>query len=126
MAASFMELKITDSLSIKDVQQAFNRAYPFLWIDFFHRPLSPKNHTSVEKVNPETTVKKLCSFTGIKTINIDGASSVAQLEADFWETLGVKIQVLRLSRNVWVSTSYTGNWTLEKQNSEGQQVDMGF
>ena len=119
-----MELEITDKKTIKQIQDAFNTAYPFLWIDFFHVPTIVLDHARPEKIKPETFVKNVYPFAGTKSINIEGSRSVAQLEEDFWKNLRLKVQVLRRLGNVWVGTSYTGNWTLENQNSEGQQIDM--
>ncbi|HUP14268.1 MAG TPA: hypothetical protein VM187_18730, partial [Niastella sp.] len=95
-----MELEITDSTLFKEIQDAFNNVYPFLWIDFFYHPASDHNH--FEKIKPGMVVRNLCPFKGTKSVSISGNRSVAQLESDFWDVLCVKTKVLRRSGNVWV------------------------
>ena len=115
-----MELEINNVSVIREIQNRFNKAYPNLWIDFYyHRNLS---HSKAEKINPETAIKDICALNGTRDINIDGEKSVAELEADFKELLDLEIKVLRKTRNVWVSTPYTRNWTLQNQNQEWEQV----
>jgi hypothetical protein len=118
-----MELEVTDIRPFREIQEAFNQVYPFLWIDFFEPPAKAgANHMQSYRIKPETMVKRFCAFDGIKTINMDRTRVVAQLEADFWEILQVKVKVLRKSGNVWVETAYTRNWTLAEQNFEGEQI----
>ena len=117
---AYMELQINDISLIREIQNRFNKAYPNLWIDFYYHPNS--DHSKPEKINPETAIKNICAIIGTRDINIDGEKSVAELEADFKELLGLEIKVLRKTRNVWVGTPYTRNWSLQNQNHEGKQI----
>jgi hypothetical protein len=119
--ATHMELRITETMTFNEIQEAFNEVYPFLSVDFY-LPLKRSTDGKLDKIKPEWTVKRFCPFEGVRTINIDGAKSVEQVEADFLETLVLKAKVLRKSGNVWVGTKYTSNWTLENQNFEAQQI----
>ena len=38
------------------------------------------------------------------------------------KTFGLSAQVFRLSGDVWLETTSTDNWTLEEQNSTGQEA----
>lgn len=114
-----MKLEINDKILIKEIQNRFNNAYPYLWIDFYYHS---DNHTKPEKIKPETAIKTVSTLQGSKDISIDGEKSVAQLESDFKEQLGLYIKILRKSGNVWVGTPYTRNWTLKNQNFEGEQI----
>jgi hypothetical protein len=116
-----MDLQVTEKKTFKDMQEEFNRVYPFLWIDFYYsNPGYGAGNSG--KIKPETVIKKQCALNQHTVININSNKSVAQLEDDFIETLNVKIKVLRKSGNVWVGTSYTRNWTLDNQNFQGQQI----
>ena len=119
-----MDLEINDKTSLKDIQEAFNRIYPYLWIDFFYKAVNGSDHTRPEKIKPETAIKNISALNGNGLINIDGKKSVAELENEFCKTLGLKVKVMRKSGNVWVGTPYTTNWTLNNQNSEGEQIIM--
>ncbi len=44
---------------------------------------------------------------------------VRTLENVFYETYGLKVQVFRLSGNIWLQTTSTDEWTLHEQNRKG-------
>jgi hypothetical protein len=50
--------------------------------------------------------------------------TVQELERVFQEELGLFIQVFRRSGKVWLETTATDNWTLFKQNEEGQELSV--
>ncbi|HZG24487.1 MAG TPA: hypothetical protein VEZ17_07900 [Chitinophagaceae bacterium] len=117
-----MQLKITHSTIIKEIQIAFNQAYPNLWIEFYSSSGSNGNHFRAEKIQPKMPLSSLGYIQEARYIDITHGRSVEQLEYDFCETLGLKIKVFRKSGNVWVGTSLTGNWSLANQNWQGDQV----
>jgi hypothetical protein len=55
------------------------------------------------------------------TINIPSSITVHELEKLFQQDLGLYIQVFRKSGKVWLETTATDNWSLFKQNVEGQE-----
>ncbi len=119
-----MNIEVTDNTIVKQIQDDFNKVYPFLWIDFLYHPVTENVQYKPAKIKPETMLNHLGSFKGSKKINIDGNNTVSQLENNFWITLKVITKVLRKSGKVWVGTSYTGNWTLDNQNFEGGQIQL--
>ena len=46
--------------------------------------------------------------------------TVAELESLFNNEYGIKINVSRKAGKSWIETNITNNWTLEKQNEQGQ------
>ncbi len=54
------------------------------------------------------------------TIDIDDKRTVFELEDDFKKTLGLSIKLFRKSGSMWVQTTLTNNWSLKKQNEEGE------
>lgn len=111
-------------MSLKDIQEGFNKEYPYLWIDFFSYPSVGNTQARPEKISPDAIVRNVCQLDGSRSINIDGNTSVLELENSFCKILGVNVKLMRKSGNVWVGTPYTSNWTLDNQNSEGQQIIM--
>lgn len=51
---------------------------------------------------------------------MSGDRTVLQLEKDIWEALGIAAQVYRRSGDLWIETSLTDDWTLNRQNKEGE------
>jgi hypothetical protein len=48
--------------------------------------------------------------------------TVQELERVFQDELGLYVQVFRKSGKVWLETTATDNWSLYKQNMEGQEL----
>jgi hypothetical protein len=46
------------------------------------------------------------------------------LEKVFQDNLGLYVQVFRKSGKVWLETTATDNWSLFKQNEEGQELSV--
>jgi hypothetical protein len=115
------ELAIEKGMRLKEIQKRFNNAYPFLKLEFYNKPhpekkLSPNS----EKLNPEEKIRKINHSAGHHSIKIDSNRTVADLEQEFWNFFGLSAQVFRKSGNLWIETSLTDTWTLDKQNDIGE------
>lgn len=105
-----------DSL-ISDIQSQFNSLYPFLKIEFLKNN-SPTSGKSLI-VNTIYRLKDLSNFSTTQKINVDKTRTVAEIAADCINKIGLSVQVLRKSGNVWNLISLTDSWTLENQNDAG-------
>ena len=47
---------------------------------------------------------------------------VSEVEALFWDKLGIQISIYRKMGNSVVETSYTSQWTLDHQNEKGKEI----
>src|ERR1700688_4277767 len=115
-----MELKIGEGSLIKNVQIEFNAVYFYLKINFFILAVHFQNIFKIEKINYQKPVRVQERFNKSGIINIDNKRTVVQLEYDFETTFGLSIKLFRKSGNSWIETTLTENWTLEKQNEEGE------
>jgi hypothetical protein len=118
-----MKLHIKKNGSIRDIQKEFSEYFPYLKIDFFKLPhtdkkLSPKN----EKIDQATPVSRLVHWDNDKVIEISEKMTISQFEAMMDQQTGLFVQVFRNSGRVWIETSYTDDWTLERQNEEGKMM----
>jgi glycerol-3-phosphate O-acyltransferase len=118
-----MTLYIHQENQIRNIQNEFNEVYPFLKIEFFKNSSTRKNPVQKsEKINAGEKVRLVAHLNGSNKINIGKQRTVAQLEEDFKELLGLNALVYRKSGNLWIETSLTDDWTLEQQNSEGEFI----
>ena len=117
-----MELRIEKGNLIKDTQKEFNLAYPFLKIEFFKLPFPEQKRKLLksEKTTGVEPVSKSEKFLKSGIINIDNKRTAADLEKDFWEICDLSIKLFRKSGSLWIETTLTDNWSLEKQNEEGE------
>jgi hypothetical protein len=122
-----MELRINDKVLIIELQNQFNKEFPYLKIEFFSEPRIPSKHLPKTAVYPSQ--KKLGTCRKIHkdgVIRITPDDTVEKLENIFWNEFGLTAEVFRRSGNLWIETSLTDSWTLKLQNEEGKALSDGF
>jgi len=120
-----MDLHIDTETKFNEVQSAFNKAYPFLKLEFFTKNNFKKNDPSARKSIPAR--KKLGDYTTSPfktTIEINEEMTVAELEKILKELLLIDVQVYRRSENLWLQTTITDKWSLKKQNEHGMETSL--
>lgn len=113
-----MIMHITGSKTLNEAQEEFNRAYPFLKIEFY-----TKNRLGPGRIHLKNSLTM--SAAGLKQsgdLKIDDSMTVGQLEKKFFEQFGLYVQVSRCSGNLWLETTMTDNWTLKQQNDHGREL----
>jgi len=53
-------------------------------------------------------------------INLSGSTTIQTLKNSIAESTGLMVKIFRKSGNVWIETSLTDDWTLDRQNEEGK------
>ena len=111
--------KTTDSINAQ-----FNAAYPFLRIGFFQESHSlGKSNGKNKVINGSVKIGQLKRHIQPGTIEINGGTTVWELESNFEKQFGLYVQVFRKSGNIWLETTATDSWTLEQQNEQGKFLD---
>lgn len=108
-----------------NIKKQFTNYYPFLKLEFANPPFIEKSFCKTVPLAC-TLVKELFNKNSERTINVAHQRTVTEVESDFKTEFGLDVQILRLSGNVWVETGLTEDWTLEKQNKEGEQISSHF
>ena len=113
-------MRISDSKKIYEIQREFNQMFPNLRLEFFS-----KEHAEHEgspdkaKLDPEMLIGAIRSNEKKGDLKIDPSLSVAELENSFHDVYGLNVQVYRRSGGIWLQTTSTDDWSLERQNSRG-------
>lgn len=116
-----MTLNIEKASLIKEAQREFNLIYPYLKIEFFKAAnTGGGNKSGAEKNHGPEPVGIREIFSKSARIDIDGQKTVSELENDFKKLLGLSVKLYRKSANMWIQTTLTNNWSLKKQNEEGE------
>ena len=110
-------MSISNSMQqkIRALQADFHEAYPYLKIEVDSMDSRDIHIESIQ----ESEKMPL-------PVNIDKEKTVAEVEKNCREIFGFPVHIFRKSSKVWVATSYTAHWTLEKQNGEGEQISKLF
>ena len=118
-----MKIAINDRRKISAIQNDFNEMFPYLRLEFFSKPhvtngASPKKYLT----HPSKTLGECRTIHKSGSILITPGMTVAKLEQNFREVYGLSVQVFRRSGKAWLETTVTDSWTLEEQNSQGEDL----
>lgn len=106
---------------LEDVTNHLNKKYPYLKLEFFNH-----SHENFEgnKMDDRIELDKTVGDCGGKAgdLTLENSMTVGQLEDQIKENLGLNAQVFRHSGKVWLETTTTDDWTLEEQNSRGEEA----
>lgn len=113
-------MKISDERSIQEIQTEFSELYPGLKIEFYSEVHEVhKNSPSDLLLESSNLIGDIRDIHGTKEWKIEPTHSVAEVESTLKDTFGLNAQVFRKSKDIWLQTSATDDWTIEKQNLKG-------
>jgi hypothetical protein len=115
-----MQILISDNRKVQEIQQEFTQSFPYLRLGFFCRPHKARQGSPGRPEAQLQTIGECRSVHNKGQMNITAAMTVGELEQQFREQYGLHVQVFRKSGQVWLETTVTGGWSLEKQNSQGE------
>ena len=117
-----LNIQIKETVTIAEIQRQFNRAFPYLKLEFFESPHKAKEGSHKSKMIAHDRLLRTCrSLHNEGELQVIESETVSKLERDFWEQFGLSVQVFRKSGNLWIETSLTDSWTLKRQNEEGKE-----
>ena len=121
-----MNLHIAPNSLISDIQKEFNKAFPFLKIEFFNNKSFSRTEFSAQQI---IAANRLIGDTQLAIkdgdIQINEEMKVIELEKLFKDKFKLAVQVFRKSGNLWLETTMTDNWTLAQQNNHGREISTG-
>jgi hypothetical protein len=119
-----MQIRITPTRLISEVQQEFNVLFPFLKLEFF-RSKGYQQGTATNQIVPHNRRIGDCQAAITDgTIEISENMKVRELERIFKELFRLNVQVFRRSGNLWLQTTMTDEWTLRNQNEHGMEISL--
>ncbi|MBR9922223.1 MAG: hypothetical protein GYB31_15395 [Bacteroidetes bacterium] len=118
---------ITNEITLREVKSAFTDKFHYLKLEFYTRPHEPGKGSPAQEVLDDSLLIKEVRKTGTSgDLEIIPDMKVRDLESRFAEDYGLYAQVFRRSGNIWMQTSVTDEWTLEKQNRKGGSSEKSF
>ncbi len=112
---------IKDSKTIKEIQQEFNKKFPFLKIEFYKEAHSAKEGSPDSvKWDSENTIETIREIHNSGNFSIQQDQKISTLEASFLEEYGLNAQVFYKSGDLWLQTTATDEWTLKEQNDRAE------
>ena len=118
-----MRIDISASKTINEIQEEFHGLFPYLKLEFFKRPHKSGTASPKNLIHDHRQTLAECGVSVENgSIAIIPGMSVNELEQHFLNQFGLSVQVFRKSGNVWLETSVTDKWSLEKQNLQGREL----
>lgn len=118
-----MTLEIDANRTLSDIKSQFNKEFPYLKLEFFS-----KKHEKFEATEKSHLLKDNVKLTELSVgsckLEITKDMSVEQLETLFQQKCKLNVQVFRKSGKIWLESTVTDNWSLEKQNTHGKELDV--
>lgn len=110
-------ISIFEGQTIGGIQNFFTKHYPFLKIDFF-KNIDLNGIKITRKLESGYSLFSLPEL----DISLTGSKTIRSLKEEFKSATGLLVKIFRKSGNVWIETSLTDDWTLERQNEEGKSM----
>jgi hypothetical protein len=108
--------------TVHDVQDAFSMEYPFLKLEFY-KPVNG-SFLPMKKHLPHSTSLEAAGLKKGGEIEVYKEMTVEELEKCFQLLFGLNVQVSRKSGILWLETTMTDKWSLQKQNEHGRQISL--
>lgn len=112
-----MELYVNANIRASDLIKQFNELYPFLRLEIYYKG---------EEMGVASHHCLLCEIVNKKVVEnfiITPEMKVSEVEASFWENMGLQVSIFRKSGKTWLESSYTNYWSLERQNNLGREMN---
>ncbi len=121
-------MKIANNRTLKDLQNDFQKAFPYLKIEFYKSSHHYGEETPKEQVlDPASTIGTVRTMDNYGILNLDENQQTSEFEKLLSKLYGLNVQVFRKSYGKWLQTWATDNWTLKEQNDRSAKMgDKNF
>jgi len=116
-----MKLDMSTYKTIEELREDFTTKYPFLKLEFYKITDTASSTRTRERL-PHSTLLRAAGLKNPGFIEINDEMTVGELEKTLLKQFGLAAQVSRNSAGVWLETTMTDNWSLEKQNKYGREI----
>jgi hypothetical protein len=120
-------MRIEKQHTVQELFNQFNDTFPFLKLEFYAHGHDTQKGSPVSDQLPHTmSLAELNPHMADKVLQIVDSMTVSEFENLLKDTLNLNVQVFRKSNDVWLQTTATDHWTLEKQNGKGERSTKDY
>ena len=114
-----MKLTITDKKKLSEIQNEFQKAFPYLKIEFYkHLHDEGEGSKKNDTADNTKTIFEIKNEKVDASINVKGDLTVTEFEPAIAEVFKMGAQVFRKSGDIWLQTTATDHLTLDEQNQK--------
>lgn len=115
-------MKLSNQSTVQEIFDQFSAQFSYLRLEFYKREhLSNEGSKSFDQVSHHTTLGQLNPTLTETTFLIDPTMTVSEFEKMMSDIYQLNVQVFRKSADIWLQTTATDHWSLEKQNGKGHR-----
>lgn len=116
-----MEINVIEDDLLCNIQHSFRAQYPHLKLLFYKSPYREANvyHKAI-LLDENLPMEEVTMFHTAGRIDIAPERTVAAVEKDFFHKLGLSVQIVRQSGDLWIAAVNADQSTLYQQNEEGK------
>jgi hypothetical protein len=119
-----MKLKITSDQTLTQVKEAFHKLLPFMKIEFFHHSHTQgEGSPKADMIEGNIQIAELIKGHDPGTIEFNYSTLVYELESKLQDYFGLNVQIFRKSGRLWLESTVSDNWTLEKVKQESEEFE---
>ena len=122
-----MKIEITKASTLQHISDQFCAVFPFLKLEFYKEKHKTNEGSDVDdQLTRDTLLIKIQPDLKETYFNIDGEISVADFEKMMKDKFNLNVQVFRKSSKIWLQTTSTDHWSLNKQNGKGERSTTDY
>lgn len=120
-----MNISISSTTTLAQIQQQFSQRFPYLKIEFFIDENGDNVLTANEMIrNHRLPLADVAKNKLTESIEIHGSNAVFELEMLFCKGLGIDAQVFHKRGQNWIATTTTDGVTLDVLNEKAAQNNI--
>lgn len=120
-------MKLSVQSTVQEVFDQFNQQFPYLRLEFYkHEHHGNEGSKPTDQVSHQTKLSQLNPALAETTFSIDPSMTVSELEKMMRDNYHLNAQVFRKSADIWLQTTATDHWSLEKQNGKGHRSTSDY
>jgi hypothetical protein len=117
-------MKISSQTTIQQVFNQFAEQFSHLRLEFYQTAHGNEEGSRQEdQISHATSLGTINPHLEEQVFQVDGNMTVSEFENMMRDKYKLNVQVFRKSADVWLQTTATDHWSLDKQNSKGQVAD---
>lgn len=118
-------IAIHSTTKIAQLQEEFNKTFPFLKLEFFkHAHKAQEGNARQDLISPADSAQTVSRKESNENVLIHEDMTVSELEQLLSHYFGLSAQVFRKSGRSWLETTVTDDWTLKRQNEQGYELSL--
>ncbi len=119
-----INMQISAKTTVQEVFDQFASQFQFLRLEFYQKAHESEHGSpAADQISHNTLLGRLNPQLEDQTFVVDGSMSVAEFENLMRDKYRLHVQIFRKSSELWLQTTATDHWSLDKQNSKGEGFD---